>query len=255
MYIDLKGKVAIVTGSSMGIGRGIAIRFGKEQMKVIVNYHNNMIEGENAAEAVRQAGGEAIAVKANVSTEEGIRKLIDAAEDAFGTLDVMVNNAGIQSTHPSHLLSLEEWNKVIGVNLTGTFLGCREAIKFMLEHDVQGKIINISSVHQKIPKPLHVHYASSKGGLKLLTETLALEYASQGIRVNAIAPGAIHTPMNSGILSDSTQVDKIISMIPMGKIGKPEEIASIAAWLVSNESSYITGITLFADGGMTLSPS
>ena len=254
MYSDLQGKTAIVTGASKGIGRAIAERFGRERMNVVVNYFSGSEEGEAAAEAVRRAGGQAIAVQADAADEAGVRLLVETAASLYGGLDVMVNNAGIQSFAPSHELSLEEWNRVIGVNLSGAFLGCREAIAHMLKRGACGAVLNVSSVHQIIPKPQHAHYASSKGGLKLLTETLALEYASRGIRVNAIAPGAIRTPMNRDILADPAVAEAVLRRIPLGAVGEPEHIAAAAAWLASAEAAYVTGITLVADGGMTLYP-
>lgn len=254
MFTDLAGKVAVITGASKGIGRGIAVRFGQEKMKVFINYHHDSDMADKVVEEVKEAGGEAIAVRADVSKEEEIKQLIETAIETFGSLDVLVNNAGIQTTCPSHELSLEDWHKVMDTNLTGAFVGCRETIKYMLAHNIQGNIINVSSVHQKIPKPFHVHYASSKGGLRLLTETLALEYAPHGIRVNTIAPGAIATPMNEHILSDPKQHEAVLSLIPMNRVGEPKQVASAAAWLASEEASYVTGVTLFVDGGMTLYP-
>ncbi|NOU71750.1 glucose 1-dehydrogenase [Paenibacillus sp. LMG 31458] len=254
MFADLKGKVAVITGASKGIGRGIAARFGQEKMKVVVNFHHDSEQADTVVEEVKRAGGDAIAVRADVSKEDEIKRLIEVTIETFGCLDVLVNNAGIQTTCPSHELSLEDWHKVMDTNLTGAFVACREAIKFMLAHNIQGNIINVSSVHQKIPKPFHVHYASSKGGLRLLTETLALEYAPHGIRVNTIAPGAIATSMNEHILSDPEQNEVVRSLIPMNRVGEPKEIASSAAWLASEEANYVTGITLFVDGGMTLYP-
>lgn len=255
MYSDLHGKVGIVTGASTGIGRGIATRFGKEKMKVVINYLYDPDEAEQAAEKVRIGGGEAIVVKADVTSTEQMESLIKTAVSEFGTLDVMVNNAGIESSAPTHELSLAEWNRVIEVNLTGAFLGSREAIKVMRERKIRGNIINITSVHQKMSKPQHVHYAASKGGLRLLTESLASEYAHLGIRVNAIAPGAIRTSMNEHLLADAKVREDILKLIPMREIGNTEQIGSAAAWLASEQSSYVTGITLFVDGGMTLYPS
>lgn len=254
MYTDLYGKTAVVTGASKGIGEAVALRFGQERMKVVLAYYSDERQVERTVRAIRQAGGEAIAVRADVGREEEVQRLIGAAERHYGDIHVMVNNAGIQSAFPSHELSLEEWNRVLNVNLTGAFLGCREALRHMLERGVRGCLINISSVHQAIPKPLHAHYASSKGGLKLLTETLALEYAARGIRINAIAPGAIRTPMNERLLNDPDRTGQVLTRIPMGRFGEPEQVAAAAAWLASEESGYVTGIALFADGGMTLGP-
>ncbi|MBN2907954.1 SDR family oxidoreductase [Polycladomyces sp. WAk] len=254
MYPDLKGKVVVITGASKGIGRAMAIRFGQEQAKVVINYRSSEEEALEVMKEVKQAGGDAIIVSGDVTKEEDVKRLVRSAIDHYGTLDVMINNAGIENPVPSHELSLSDWNKVINTNLTGAFLGSREAIKYFVENNIRGNVINMSSVHEVIPWPLFVHYAASKGGIKLMTETLALEYAPKGIRVNNIGPGAIDTPINAEKFSDPEQRKDVESMIPMGYIGKPEQIAAAAAWLASSESSYVTGITLFVDGGMTKYP-
>ncbi|NMO97178.1 glucose-1-dehydrogenase [Paenibacillus lemnae] len=255
MYEDLKGKTVIVTGASSGIGKAIALRFGQEKANVILNYRSNPDPIEEMIAEIEKAGGQAAGVQGDVSKEEDVKKLISAAHEQYGSLDIMVNNAGIENEVPSEKLSLEDWQKVIDVNLTGAFLGSREAISYMLEHDIKGSVINMSSVHEVIPWPHFVHYAASKGGVKLMTETLALEFAPKGIRVNNIGPGAIYTPINQEKFDDPKSRASVEAMIPMGYIGKPEQIASVAAWLASSEASYVTGITLFADGGMTKYPS
>lgn len=254
VYKELKGKVAIVTGAASGLGKAIAIRFGAEGMKVVVNYLSKEDEATKVVEEIKRSGGEAIAVQADVSKEADVERLITAAHENFGTLNVMMNNAGIQKEIPSHQMTLEDWNNVISVNLSGTFLGSTKAINYMLEHQIKGSIINMSSVHEVVPWPHFVHYASSKGGMKMLTQTLALEYAPYGIRVNNIGPGAINTPINAEKFSDPKTKKDVLSMIPMKEIGDPAQIASIAAFLASDEASYVTGITLFADGGMKLYP-
>lgn len=254
MYEDLKGKVVVITGASSGLGRAMAIRFGSEGAKVVVNYFNNEEDGKKVAQEVQEAGGEAIWVQGDVSKEQDVKTLIERAAQAFGSVDIMINNAGIENEVPSEKLTLEDWNKVIQTNLTGMFLGCREAISYMLDHGIKGNVINMSSVHEVIPWPHFVHYAASKGGAKMLTETLALEYAPKGIRVNSIGPGAIDTPINAEKFLDPKAKADVESLIPMGYIGRPEEIAAAAAWLACSESSYVTGITLFADGGMTKYP-
>ncbi|SDM92072.1 glucose 1-dehydrogenase [Sediminibacillus halophilus] len=255
MYPDLAGKTAIVTGSSKGIGQGIAVRFGREKMNVVVDYHTDPNGAEETVRLIKEHGGNAMAVEADVSREEGMRQLIDAAIQRFGAIQVMVNNAGFSNGCPSHELSLQDWRRVLEVNLTGAFLGSREAIKYMLDHDINGSVINISSVHQQIPKVHNVHYSTTKGGMKMMTETLALEYAGRGIRVNAIAPGTIETPANPTEEKQGKEKEATLEKIPMNKIGKPEQIAAAAAWLVSEEAGYVTGTTLFVDGGMTLYPS
>ncbi|OAS82522.1 MULTISPECIES: glucose-1-dehydrogenase [Metabacillus] len=255
MYPDLKNKVAVVTGASSGLGKAIAQRFAKEGIKVVVNYLTEEDKPEIMIEEIKAKGGEASKIQGDVSQEHDVKKIIDFAIDTYGTLDIMVNNAGIQAEIPTEELSLESWNKVISTNLTGCFLGSREAIKYMLDHKIKGTVINMSSVHQEIPWPHFAHYAASKGGIKLLTETLALEYAPNGIRVNNIAPGAIDTPINAEKFTDPEAKKAVLDLIPMGYIGKPEEIAACVAWLASSEASYVTGMTLFADGGMTQYPS
>ncbi|MGF9943401.1 glucose 1-dehydrogenase [Priestia megaterium] len=255
MYKDLEGKVVVITGSSTGLGKAMAIRFATEKAKVVVNYRSKEEEATSVLEEIKKVGGEAIAVKGDVTVESDVINLVQSAIKEFGKLDVMINNAGMENPVSSHEMSLSDWNKVIDTNLTGAFLGSREAIKYFVENDVKGTVINMSSVHEKIPWPLFVHYAASKGGIKLMTETLALEYAPKGIRVNNIGPGAINTPINAEKFADPEQRADVESMIPMGYIGEPEEIAAVAAWLASSEASYVTGITLFADGGMTQYPS
>lgn len=254
MYPDLEGKVIVITGASTGLGKAMALRFGEEKAKVIVNFRSDENEANVVVEGVKKAGGEAIAVKGDVTVEENVINLVQTAVNKFGTLDVMINNAGIENPVASHEMPLSDWNRVINTNLTGAFLGSREAIKYFVENDIKGSVINMSSVHEQIPWPLFVHYAASKGGIKLMTQTLALEYAPKGIRVNNIGPGAINTPINAEKFADPAKRADVESMVPMGYIGKPEEIAAVAAWLASSQASYVTGITLFADGGMTLYP-
>ncbi|GED03155.1 SDR family oxidoreductase [Bacillus atrophaeus] len=255
MYEDLQGKTAIVTGSSKGIGKAIAERFGKEKMNVVVNYHSDPSGAEETIETIKQNGGQAVAVEADVSSETGIEALMDTALQQFGTLDVMVNNSGFNGAEAMpHEMSLEDWQKVIDVNVTGTFMGAKAALKHMMKHNIKGNVLNISSVHQQIPRPLNVQYSTSKGGMKLMTETLALNYADKGIRVNALAPGTIATESNDD-LQEEEHKQVQLKKIPMKTFGKPEEVAAAAAWLVSEEASYVTGTTLFVDGGMTLYPS
>lgn len=254
MYEDLKGKVVVITGAGTGLGKAMAERFGKEKAKVVLNYHSDKNDYKETIQTIEAAGGKAAALKGDVTKEEDIKKLLDFAVEKFGSIDIMINNAGMENEVPSEKLTLEDWNKVIDVNLTGVFLGSRDAIDYMLEHDIKGSIINMSSVHDRIPWPHFAHYAASKGGVKMLTETLALEYAPKGIRVNNISPGAIDTPINAEKFNDPKAKQEVIDLIPMGYIGRPEEIAACAVWLASTESSYVTGMTLYADGGMTKYP-
>lgn len=255
MYTDLKGKVVVITGAATGLGKSMALRFGQECAKVVINYYEEDHSIHEMITAIKDFGGDAIAVQGDVTKEEDVKQLIQHAVSHFGSLDVMINNAGVENEVPSDKLTLEDWNRVIATNLTGAFLGCREAIDYMKENKIKGSIINMSSVHEVIPWPHFAHYAASKGGVKLMSETLALEFAPQGIRVNCIGPGAIDTPINAEKFSDPKLKEGVEELIPMGYIGKPEQIAAVAAWLASNEASYVTGITIYADGGMTKYPS
>lgn len=254
MFTDLQSKVAIITGGSKGLGNAIAKRFGQEGMNVIVNYNSDYAGAQNAVDSVIASGGKAIAVQADIATEAGNQKLRDAAINNFGTIDVWINNAGMENPHNTHELSLQDWQRVIDVNLTGVFLGSKNALAYFVNNHKKGNIINMSSVHEQIPWPTFAHYAASKGGIKLFTQTIAMEYAAKNIRVNAIGPGAINTPINAAKFADPQQLQTTIDMIPMQRIGDPAEVAAAAAWLASNESSYITGITLMVDGGMILYP-
>ncbi|KRM78811.1 glucose 1-dehydrogenase [Lapidilactobacillus dextrinicus DSM 20335] len=193
-------------------------------------------------------------VQANVTSEEGVQKLLDAAIENYGDLDVWVNNAGMEIKSPTHELSLDDWNKVTAIDQTGVFLGSRTALAYFKDHNKKGNIINMSSVHERIPWPTFASYAAAKGSVKLFTQTIAMEYAKDNIRVNAIGPGAINTPINAEKFADPAQYEQTVKMVPMDRIGKPEEVAAGEAWLASDESSYVTGITLFIDGGMTLYP-
>lgn len=254
MYPDLLGKSAVITGGSKGIGNAIARRLSEEKMSVVINYNSDRAQAERTVDELNNAGGKAVAIQANVGTEEGVQALLDAAVEHFGGVDVWINNAGMENRAQTHELSLEDWEKVMNVNLTGVFLGAKAAINHYLAHNKKGGIINMSSVHERIPWPTFAHYAASKGGVKMFTQTIALEYAKRGIRVNGIAPGAIQTPINAEKLADPGQRQSTLNLIPVNYIGKPEEVAAAAAWLASSESSYVTGTTLFVDGGMSLYP-
>ncbi|ANZ61930.1 sugar dehydrogenase [Secundilactobacillus paracollinoides] len=254
MYEDLKGKIAVITGGSKGIGASIAERFGQEGMNVVINYNSDPKGAQQTADIVTKAGGQAVIAQANVANEEGVNSLMAAALDAFGDLDVWVNNAGMEIKSPTHELSLDDWNKVTAIDQTGVFLGSRTALAYFKEKNKPDNIINLSSVHERIPWPTFASYAAAKGSVKLFTQTIAMEYAKDNIRVNAIGPGAINTPINATKFADKAQYNQTVNMVPMNRIGTPEEVAAAAAWLASSESSYVTGITLFVDGGMTLYP-
>lgn len=255
MYQDLSNKVAVVTGGSKGLGTAIAKRLGQEGVSVVINYHSDEAGAEAVKKEIEEAGGKAVAVKANVGTEEGVNLLLETAVKNFGKLDIWVNNAGVENQVATHEMPLEDWQKIINVNLTGVFLGSKAALKYFLDNDVKGNIVNMSSVHEIIPWPTFAHYAASKGGVGMFTKSIAMEYASKGIRINNIGPGAINTPINAEKFADPKQLKTTTDMVPMKTIGDPEDVAAAAAWLMSEESKYVTGITLYVDGGMTLYPS
>lgn len=254
----LKGKNVLVTGASSGIGQAIAVRFAKEGANVAINYRSGEEEAEATAaqaRAVRANGhGKEIIVQADVSKEADVREMFAKTLDAFGHLDVLINNAGIQKATPSHELEAADFDRVIGVNLRGPFLCSREALRHFLARGASGVILNNSSVHEIIPKPKYLSYSISKGGLENLTRTLALEYAGRGIRVNAVGPGAVVTPINKAWIDDPKARGEVESHIPMNRAADPDEIASVFAFLASDEASYITGQTIFACGGLTLYP-
>lgn len=255
MYQDLYAKVAVVTGASSGIGAEVAKRLGKEGMKVVINYHSDDEAAKQVAETVEKAGGKAVIYRGDISDEKHASQVINFAIETFGQLDLLVNNAGIEIQKPSHEVELDNWKKVIDVNLTGFFLTSKSAIDYFLKHKIKGSIINMSSVHEIIPWPTFASYAASKGGVRMLTKSLALEYAPHGIRINNIGPGAIETPINKEKLTDKAKLAALQKMIPMARVGKTDDIANAVAWLASSQAAYITGITLFIDGGMTLYPS
>lgn len=257
----LNGQKALVTGANSGIGRGIAIALGQAGADVIVNY----VTGEDAAAAVveeiRAGGADAHAIKADVSSETEVGAMFSEMIKRFGTIDILVNNAGLQRDSAFRTMSLTQWNTVLSVNLTGQFLCARQAVAEFLRRGVvpevscaAGKIICMSSVHQEIPWAGHANYATSKGGIKLLMESMAQEFAPHRIRVNGIAPGAIRTPINKSAWETKEAYDSLMTLIPYGRIGEPEDIARAAVWLASDHSDYVVGTTLFIDGGMTLYP-
>lgn len=252
MTSNNKRKVALVTGSGRGIGKAIATALAKENYAVVVNSLNPE-HAENVASEIKALGTKAVAAAGDLSKEEDCKNLIDTTIREFGRIDVLVNNAGIQKATPLTEMSTEEWDKVLDVNLRGTFICSREAVKHMLKAGA-GCIINISSVHQTIPKPLFAHYAASKGGLEMLTKTMALELARRGIRVNAVAPGAIATDMNRELLESRKKMQEMLEHIPMGRIGEAEEVADLVVFLASDKARYVTGTTFFVDGGLTLYP-
>lgn len=256
----LAGKTALITGASSGIGQAIAIRLAQEGCNIAINYRKSVEGAEETEELAMQTacgqvencGVQSLLVQGDVAKEADIVEMVKAVVDRFGSLDILINNAGIQTEKASHELLTDEFDRVIAVNLRGAYLCARETIKHLLKQHRSGVIINISSVHEIIPRPLYVSYSISKGGMANLTKTLALEYANRGIRVNAIAPGATITPINEAWTDDPKQKAIVESHIPMGRAGTSEEMAAAVAFLASDEAAYITGQTLFIDGGLTL---
>lgn len=265
----LRGKTAIVTGGSSGIGQAIAVRLGQEGVNVAVNYVG-AVEGaeqtraaiergergiERCMEQVADAGAKALLVEADVSSEHEVEDMFKQVHDELGPVDLLVNNAGIQISAPSDVLDAAAFDKVLAVNLRGSFLCAQRAIRQLIGEQRPGAILNVSSVHQLIPKPSFLGYSVSKGGMQNLTRTLALEYAGRGVRVNAIGPGATVTPINRAWIEDPVKRRMVEEHIPMRRAGTSEEMAAAAAFLLSDDAAYITGQTLFIDGGLTLYPS
>jgi len=255
----LKGKNVVVTGGTSGIGQAIAVRFAEFGANVAINYLRSEDEAEDTEEkvhacvaSVRQTGVRDVLVQGDVSKEADVVAMFEDAVDKLGGIDVLINNAGIQISRPSHELSADDFDKVIGVNLRGAFLCAREAIKRYLENDTPGVVINISSVHQLIPKPNYLGYSASKGGMMNLTRTLALEYARNDIRVNGIGPGATVTPINRAWIEDPVKREMVTSHIPLRRAGTADEMAGVTCFLASDDAAYITGQTIFVDGGLTL---
>jgi len=257
----LAGHAVVVTGASSGIGLGIAEEMALAGAAVAINYRSHKEPAERLAAKITAQGGRAIAIEADVSKEGDVIKLFDGATQAFGRVDVLIANSGFQRDAAIADMTLEDWRAVIDVDLTGQFLCCREAVRrFRTQHVGQrparaaGTVICMSSVHQRIPWAGHINYAASKGGVHMFMQTLAQEVAVDRIRVNAIAPGAIRTPINKDVWDNPESLKKLLNLIPYGRIGEPEDVARAAVWLCSDEADYVTGTTLFIDGGMTLYP-
>lgn len=246
----LAGKVAIVTGSSSGIGQGIAVRFGKEGASVVVNYRGDQKGGEETARQIEAAGGKAVVVGADVSKLGDIEKLISAAYDSFGKADILVNNAGVEKGADFWDVTEADYDLVLQVNLKGPFFLAQSFVKRLLAADAAGRIINISSVHEDMVFPHFASYCAAKGGLRMLMRDLAVELGPKNITVNNIAPGAIATPINTSLLNDKEKLDALLKNIPLGRMGTVDDVASLAAFLASDEAAYITGSTYVIDGGL-----
>src|SRR6058998_245072 len=257
----LKGQKALVTGANSGIGKAVALSLANAGADVVVNYVSRPEAAEEVVAHIASHGGNAFAHKANVAKEDEVQAMFKKMIQEFGTIDILVNNAGLQKDSAIDKMTLADWQFVLDVNLTGQFLCCREAIREFKRRGVRkdvsvaaGKIICMSSVHEVIPWAGHVNYAASKGGVMLMMKSIAQEVAPYRIRVNSIGPGAIRTPINRAAWETPEAYNKLLKLIPYKRIGEPEDIGRAAVWLASDEADYITGTTLFIDGGMTLYP-
>ncbi len=257
----LRGQKALVTGANSGIGRGVAIALGQAGADVVVNYFSGDDAAQQVADEIRRSGSQAITHQADVSQEEQVQAMFRRMFEEFGTIDILVNNAGLQQDAPFDEMTLAQWNTVLSVNLTGQFLCAREAVREFKRRGVvtnvscaAGKIICMSSVHEIIPWAGHVNYAASKGGVMLMMKSIAQEVAPHRIRVNSIAPGAIRTPINTAAWSTPEAYEMLMTLVPYNRIGEVDDIGRAAVWLASDHADYVTGITLFVDGGMTLYP-
>ncbi|MEO0455293.1 MAG: glucose 1-dehydrogenase [Cyanobacteria bacterium P01_A01_bin.114] len=261
--MSLSGKVALVTGSSQGIGKEIAIRLAKEGAKVVINYRSHPEGADAAVKEIQALGGDChpaegycnqdrgYSVGADLGMVDDVRRLVTDSIEHFGQLDILVNNAGIEKHAPFWEVTEKDYDAVLNVNLKGVFFAAQAVANHLIETQRPGKIINISSVHEDLPFPNFAAYCASKGGLKTLTRDLSVELAPYGITVNNVAPGAIETPINTNLLNDPEKLNALLKNIPLGRLGQPGDVAGLVAFLASDETGYITGSTLFVDGGLT----
>jgi glucose 1-dehydrogenase len=249
--MSLKGRNVLVTGSSKGIGRGIAVRLAREGANVVVNYNSDPQGAEEAVADTMALGVRGVAIQADLGSVDSIRRLVEQSIAALGSLDVLVNNAGIETRAPFWDVTERDFDRVLSVNLKGVFFATQAMVQHLRATNRPGRIINISSVHEELPFPNFAAYCASKGGLKMLTRNLAVELGPLGITINSIAPGAIETPINSKLLNDPTKLSALLSQIPLGRLGKPDDVAGLAAFLASDAAAYVTGSTFVVDGGLT----
>jgi glucose 1-dehydrogenase len=247
----LAGKIALVTGSSRGIGRAIAVRLAQEGADVAINYSRDEAPALEVLAEVEAAGRRGVVIKADLANVAETRAMVDDVVSQLGRLDVLVNNAGVEKKAPFWEATERDYDLVLGVNLKGTYFASQAMVQHLRQTKRPGRIINISSVHEDLPFPGFASYCASKGGVRMLTRNLAVELGPLGITVNAIAPGAIATPINADLLENKQQLNALLEQIPLGRLGKPEDVAGLAAFLASDDASYVTGATYFIDGGLT----
>jgi len=247
----LQGKTALVTGSSKGIGQAIAIRYAEEGADVVVNYNSDPKGAEETVSRIQATGRRAIAIKGDLGSVASVRALVEQGWESLGGLDVLVNNAGVESHAPFWDVTESDYDKVLDINLKGVFFATQTFVNKLRADGRSGKVINISSVHEELPFPNFASYCASKGGLKMLTRNLAVELGPLGITINSIAPGAIETPINAKLLSDPQKVGALTAQIPLGRIGKTDDVAGLAVFLASADSDYANGATFTVDGGLT----
>lgn len=250
-HARLHGRVALVTGSSKGIGRAIAERFAAEGADVVINYNSDPRGAREAVDAAQAFGGRAVAIQADLGTVAGVRALVAESIALLGRLDVLVNNAGVEKHAPFWDVTEADYDRVLNVNLKGVFFATQAFVEHLRREGRSGRVVNISSVHEELPFPNFAAYCASKGGLKMLTRNLSVELGPLGITVNSIAPGAIATPINTMLLNDPVKLRSLTEQIPLGRLGRPEDVANLAVFLASDEAQYVTGSTYVVDGGLT----
>lgn len=248
----LKGKNALVTGGSRGIGRGIAIRFAREGANVAINYVGALAAAEDTRRAVEALGVKAVILPADVGCASDVQALVTRAVAALGPLDILVNNAGIEKHAPFWDVTEADYDKVLDVNLKGAFFATQAMVKHLMDGRRGGRIINLSSVHEEVPFPNFTAYCVSKGGMRMLTRNLAVELGSHGITINNIAPGAIETPINTNLLRDPKKLNALLGQIPLARLGQPDDVAGLATFLASDDAAYVTGSTYYVDGGLSV---
>jgi glucose 1-dehydrogenase len=248
--MDVAGKIAVVTGSSQGIGQSIAERLAQDGASIVIDYHSHDEGAQQTRKLVEAAGSKGLVVKADLSSVSGVGLLVGEALKAFGKIDIMVNNAAIEKHKDFWEVTEQEYDAVMNLNLRGAFFATKAVVRHLLKAKRPGKIINISSVHEELPFPHFASYCMSKGGLKMMTRDLAIELAPFGITVNSVAPGAIETPINRALLNDPAKLSQLLAKIPLNRLGQPRDVAEAVAFLASDKADYITGTTLFVDGGL-----